>query len=217
MPCFASSGARLFVALACGRADKYDVPTLALPFHLRYRVLKQAKDAVEVHLDRPLPVSVAHRIYPEVFRRPDSMIDDCGIDSSESRDYVANQCLRRMCRTKIGLDRMAVFLPKFRNQLFCLGDCPLVIEYHLGSGGHEQSHRRRADTARTAGNQCDFAGNRQHHAIHAPSTLSEQRQKPPTLATFAAQVTFVNCGEHIGSVTFSHGNSSCLFAQAAGR
>ena len=64
---------------------------------------------------------------------------------------------------KIALHSAAVLRAAFLNQGFGLRFCRLIIEYNLRARSHKQTHRRRADAARSAGDQGDFSLERQIH------------------------------------------------------
>ena len=80
----------------------------ALRFHLRYCVLDQAEDAVDIYGDGAVPLVVGQAIDRGIFGRPYSVIGYKDVEASEGLDGRCYQLLGRSGGREIGLDGATV-------------------------------------------------------------------------------------------------------------
>ena len=126
-------------------------------------MLDEREDAVEIHGDGAMPLFIGHAVDGCVLRRPDAVIRDQNVETSEGRDRGRDQLPRRLRGRKIALQRAAVFRATLTHQILGLRFCRLIIEDNLRARGHKHSHRRRANPARSAGDKSNFRVESQIH------------------------------------------------------
>lgn len=93
------------------------------------------------------------------------MVRDQDIDASEALNRLIDQILGAVQAGEVAGDGYAVFRATLLDERFSGLLRTLIIEKNFGAGGHEGSHRRRADPTRAPGDQGDFAfkGKRKWH------------------------------------------------------
>src|SRR5438876_2229767 len=104
------------------------------------------------------PLIVGHLVDRCVLGRPNSVIGDQNVEASELRDARAHQVTRR-CRASQGYGFCgAVPFPQFAAQLLGCGCRFFVAEENARPGSNKHTHDRRTNSARTAGDECNTAG-----------------------------------------------------------
>src|SRR5258707_14344254 len=99
-----------FAALSGSRTDEHDVSggSAALFLHLGDRMLDEGENTVEVDGNRAMPLLVGHAVDGGVFGRPDPVVGNHYVETSEGRDGCGHQLLRRCAGGKVRLHGPAV-------------------------------------------------------------------------------------------------------------
>ena len=121
----------------------------------------QREDAVEIHGDGSAPLGIREFVDRSVFRRPDAVIGDQDIESSEAFYGLVYQIFGGFQARQVARDGGAVFLATLLDE--CVGGCfrVLIIEKDFGPSRHECAHCGRANPAGAAGDESNFAFERE--------------------------------------------------------
>ena len=108
---------------------------LALRFHLRHRVLHQAKHGIQIYRDGLPPLLIGHLVDGHIFGRPYAMVGDQNINRSKARDCRLHQFLSALRRIQIKLNSCAARLSAtLADDALSRGLIFLIVENNFGAG-----------------------------------------------------------------------------------
>src|SRR5580700_10085633 len=149
-------------ALPAGGADEHNVSRgrtrSRLRFHLRCRVLDQAKYGVKVNRQSGTPLLVRHFLDGNVLGRPHPVIGDEDVEASEMLDRLPHQSPSRFSTRQVAGNGVAVGLTAFLGESFGLFAGFLIAENDFRAGCGEEANCGGADTAGASGDESYFVG-----------------------------------------------------------
>ncbi len=102
-------------------------------------MLDQRKHAIQVHRNRAMPLFIGQAIDRRILGRPDAMIGDQNVQTSEGRDGGRDQLPGGIHGRKIALHRATIGRATFPHQILGLRLCRLVIEDNFRARSRQTS------------------------------------------------------------------------------
>ena len=156
-----------FAALAAGGTDQHDVSGwlafARLSFHLCHRVFHEAENSIEIDGQGGAPLLVRHAVDGDVLLRPDAVVGDEYVELTKMPDGFGDQRTSGFGIIQIRSDRVADVRAAFFGECFRLSAGAAITENYFRASSSKHTHRGRANTARTARDESNFAGKRKRN------------------------------------------------------
>src|SRR5712692_4765246 len=169
-------GVERFAPLPGGGADGDDFAGLLLD-HLRDGEVDDGVDALEIDADHVVPLLFGHLLDGGIFEVPNAGVGYENIQAAETGDGVLDKFLIVGMLADVGFERfhasavLASFLLDLKRGVLGFD----VVENHVGAGLREEFDGGRADAARTAGDECRLACERNHETPESRNSKIETR------------------------------------------
>src|SRR5204862_8110621 len=134
--------------------------------HLGSGEMNDRIDALEVDASHVVPLLSGHFLYGQIFRVPSGGIGDENVQAAEPRDGMFDKLLVLGVLTHSGLESfhasavLGGFLLDLQRGVLGFD----VVENYVGASLCKEFDGRRADSTRTAGDECRLACERNHQA-----------------------------------------------------